>query len=245
MHNKKIRIAKLLSYYNQGSRREIEKLINQKKIYLNNHLVQSPVTFANEEDRIIVNDKIVVFKKEVEVFKFYKPYEVICSKNKQDNKKIIYEIIDEKFKNFIFAGRLDFKSEGLLILSNTSDLTRNLELPKNRFERKYEVRVFGFMNIDILRKKSQGCIVSGIKYRPFKFKIKSKIKKNTIIEMILTEGKKNEIREIFKSMNLQVNRLKRLSFGPFTLGNMKPGELKKLTKKEIVNYENYIGNKKG
>ena len=60
MHNKKIRIAKLLSYYNQGSRREIEKLINQKKIYLNNHLVQSPVTFANEEDRIIVNDKIVV-----------------------------------------------------------------------------------------------------------------------------------------------------------------------------------------
>jgi len=63
--------------------------------------------------------------------------------------------------------------------------------------------------------------------------------------MILTEGKKNEIREIFKSMNLQVNRLKRLSFGPFALGNMKPGELKKLTKKEIANYENYIGNKKG
>lgn len=245
MHNKKIRIAKLLSYYNQGSRREIEKLISQRKIYLNDHLVQSPVTFANEKDRIIVNDKIVFFKKEIEVFKFYKPYEVICSKNKQDNKKIIYEIINEKFKNFIFAGRLDFKSEGLLILSNTSDLTRNLELPKNRFERKYEVRVFGFMNIDILKKKSQGCIVSGIKYRPFKFKIKSKIKKNTIIEMILTEGKKNEIREIFKSMNLQVNRLKRLSFGPFTLGNMKPGELKKLTKKEIVNYENYIGNKKG
>ena len=103
MHNKKIRIAKLLSYYNQGSRREIEKLINQKKIYLNNHLVKSPVTFANEEDRIIVNDKIVVFKKEIEVFKFYKPYEVICSKNKQDNKKIIYEILDENHNKLLIC----------------------------------------------------------------------------------------------------------------------------------------------
>ena len=126
MHNKKIRIAKLLSYYNECSRREIEKLINQKKIYLNNHLVQSPVTFANEEDRIIVNDKIVVFKKEVEVFKFYKPYEVICSKNKQDNKKIIYEILDEKFKNFIFAGRLDFKSLVLDRINRPSDLKSSL-----------------------------------------------------------------------------------------------------------------------
>lgn len=156
MSHSKIRIAKLLANYNYGSRREIENLISNKKIKLNNKIILTPVTFANEEDKISINGKKVFFKKKISILKFYKPKDIICSKNKQDKRKIIYEILNAKYKNFIFAGRLDFKSEGLIILTNDSSLTRNLELPKNKFERKYEVRVFGDFNIEKLKLKSKG-----------------------------------------------------------------------------------------
>ena len=244
MNHVKIRIAKLLASYNYGSRREIENLISKKKIKLNNKIILTPVTFANEKDKITINGKKVLFKKKISIFKLYKPKDVICSKNKQDGRKIIYEIISYKYKNFIFAGRLDFKSEGLIILTNDSSLTRNLELPKNKFERKYEVRVFGDLNIEKLKSKSKGTKFNGIQYKPFDFKIKSKIKKNTIIEMNLREGKKNEIRNIFKELNLQVNKLKRISYGPFKLDNMLPGDLRKPSKIELEKYENYIRKQK-
>lgn len=240
MSHSKIRIAKLLANYNYGSRREIENLISNKKIKLNNKIILTPVTFANEEDKITINGKKVFFKKKISILKLYKPKDVICSKNKQDKRKIIYEILNAKYKNFIFAGRLDFKSEGLIILTNDSSLTRNLELPKNKFERKYEVRVFGDFNIEKLKLKSKGTKINGIQYKPFDFTIKSKIKKNTLIEMNLREGKKNEIREIFKSLDLQVNKLKRIKFGPFALDKMLPGEIKKASDLEIKKYENYI-----
>ncbi len=240
MSHKKIRIAKLLANYNQGSRREIEKLIKDNKIIVNKKLINSPITFVDTNDEIIVNNKKVFFKKELEIYKFYKPKNIICSKLKQDNKNIIYEIIPKKFKNFIFAGRLDFNSEGLMILTNSSTLTRNLELPKNKFSRTYEVRVYGELNLKILKNKSKGMVFKKQKYLPFKFKLKSQIKKNTNLEVTLFEGKKNEIREIFKSMHLQVNKLKRISYGPFDLDKMQPNEIKKITKKELEKYENYI-----
>lgn len=244
MNSHKIRIAKLLSNYNQGSRREIERLISNNKIYLNQKLVTTPVTFASIKDEILIEGKKINFIKKTEVLKFYKPVDIICSKNKQDSRKIIYEIIPSKYKNYIFAGRLDFKSEGLIILTNSSLITRNLELPINNFERRYEVRVFGEFNLDKLKKISFGKKIKGIFYKPFKFIIKSKIKKNTHLEIILREGKKNEIREIFKEMNLQVNKLKRISYGPFLISNIKPGEIRKVTKIEMNRYENYIRHKK-
>lgn len=244
MSSHKIRIAKLLSNYNQGSRREIERLIYDKKIYLNQKLVNSPVTFASIEDKILVKGKKVNFNKKIQVLKFYKPKDIICSKNKQDSRKIIYEIIQPKYKNFIFAGRLDFKSEGLIILTNSSSITRNLELPINKFERRYEVRVFGDFEIEKINKLSKGTKIEGILFKPFKYKIKSKIKKNTVIEMALQEGKKNEIRKIFKKINLQVNRLKRTAYGPFLLNKMKPGSVEKVSDVEFKKYENYIWEQK-
>ena len=240
MNHKKIRIAKLLANYNYGSRREIERLIKDKKIKLNNQIVISPATFVSENDNIAINEKKIFFKKKITVLKIYKPKDFICSKKKQDQRRIIYEILDEKYKNFIFAGRLDYKSEGLLIFTNDSHLTRNLEIPMNKFKRIYEVRAYGNFEIEDLKKKSMGTKIKNIKYRPFDFKIKSKIKKNTVFEISLSEGKKNEIREIFKSINLQVNKLKRLSYGPFILDKMKPGQVKKVSETELKKYESHI-----
>jgi len=235
-----MRIAKLLANYNQGSRREIERLITNKKIFLNKKIVSSPITFVDIKDEIIVNNKKVIFLKKTEILKFYKPKNIICSKKKQDERKIIYEIIDKKYKNFIFAGRLDYNSEGLILISNSSKICRNLELPKNNFERKYQVRVYGDFDINKLKKLSGGVNAGKKKYKPFKFEITSNIKKNTNLIMILKEGKKNEIREIFKKIDLQVNKLKRIAYGPFKINKLSPGKLELATQAELEKYEDHI-----
>ena len=235
-----MRIAKLLANYNQGSRREIERLITNKKIFLNKKIVSSPITFVDIKDEIIVNNKKVIFLKKIEIYKFYKPKNIICSKKKQDERKIIYEIIDKKYKNFIFAGRLDYNSEGLILLSNSSKICRDLELPKNNFERKYQVRVYGDFDINKLKKLSGGVNAGKKKYKPFKFQITSNIKKNTNLIMILKEGKKNEIREIFKKIDLQVNKLKRIAYGPFKINKLLPGKLELATQAELEKYEDHI-----
>lgn len=235
-----MRIAKLLANYNQGSRREIERLIKNKKIFLNKKIVSSPITFVDIKDEIIVNNKKVIFLKKTEILKFYKPKNIICSKKKQDERKIIYEIIDKKYKNFIFAGRLDYNSEGLILLSNSSKICRNLELPKNNFQRKYQVRVYGDFDINKLKKLSGGVNAGKKKYKPFKFQITSNIKKNTNLIMILKEGKKNEIREIFKKIDLQVNKLKRIAYGPFKINKLLPGKLELATQAELDKYEDHI-----
>ena len=91
-----------------------------------------------------------------------------------------------------------------------------------------------------LKEKSKGFIYKGTKYRAFNYKVISDIKKNTWIKLDLFEGKKNEIREIFRSINLNVNKLKRVSFGPFNLNNLKPGQIEMVSNKELKFYENYI-----
>ena len=105
-------------------------MIVDKKVSLNGKIITSPITFANVSDNIKINKKKINFIKKVRIFKFFKPRGVLCSKKKQDSRKIIYEILRSKFKNYIFAGRLDYNSEGLIILTNSSKITRSLEKPE-------------------------------------------------------------------------------------------------------------------
>ena len=236
----KIRIAKFLASYNVGSRREVEEMIQEGRISLNGQKINSPVHFVNQRDSIKLDGKLVIFKKFTQIYKYYKPVDCICSKNKQDERKIVYDILPKKFKNFIFAGRLDVNSEGLLIITNSGDITRKLELPQNEFSRKYRVRVYGYCDEKKIEELSKGKIINGIKYKPFTYKIFDKNKKNFWIELCLHEGKNREIRELMRSINLQVNKLVRVEFGPFKLGDLKPGDIQLAEKKEIEEYESYI-----
>ena len=236
----KIRIAKFLASYNVGSRREVEEMIQEGRISLNGQKINSPVHFVNQRDSIKLDGKLVIFKKFTQIYKYYKPVDCICSKNKQDDRKIVYDILPKKFRNFIFAGRLDVNSEGLLIITNSGEITRKLELPQNEFSRKYRVRVYGYCDEKKIEELSKGKIINGIKYKPFTYKIFDKNKKNFWIELCLHEGKNREIRELMRSINLQVNKLVRVEFGPFKLGDLKPGDIQLAEKKEIEEYESYI-----
>ena len=236
----KVRISKFLASHNVGSRREIERMIENGRIYLNGKLLTTPVHFINKKDSVKLDGKLLLFKKFKQIYKFYKPNNCICSKNKQDEREIVYDLLPKKFKNFIFAGRLDVNSEGLLIVTNDGEISRSLELPKNKFTRKYRVRVYGICEEKRIDNLSKGKKINGIQYRPFKYKIFNKNKKNFWIEIELKEGKNREIRELMRSIDLQVNKLTRLEFGPFKISNLKPGEIKIAELKEIKQYEDYL-----
>ena len=203
-YQKKIRIAKFLSNKGYGSRREIEQLIQKKRIIVNKEIISSPITFVNNEDEIIINNKKIDIKKKLEVWKFYKPLNYITSRNKQDDRPIIYDLLPFNLKKIKTVGRLDINSEGLLLLTDDGEIIRNLELPKNKFIRKYKVRVYGYIDENSLNRISKGVKINNIQYAPFEYKLLKKGNANSWLEFQVYEGKNNEIRNLCNAVNLKL-----------------------------------------
>jgi len=233
-----LRISKFLASKNIGSRKNIEKFISERRISLNGITVTTPITFVEETDQIYLDNKLINTKPKFEILKYYKPIGFITSHKKQDKRPIIFENLPNKYKNYKTAGRLDYNSEGLLILSSDGEITRELELPKNNFERKYEVLITGNFKKDNLQLISSGIKIKNILYKPFKYSIKSNNKNSVILELILIEGKNREIRKLMEHIKLKVKKLKRIEYGPFKLNDLKPGEIHSATKSEINKYLN-------
>tara|TARA_B110000014_G_C20100498_1_gene577577 strand:+ start:79 stop:792 length:714 start_codon:yes stop_codon:yes gene_type:complete len=236
-----LRISKFLASKNIGSRKDIEKFISERRISLNGMTVTTPITFVEEVDQIYLDNKLINTKLKFEILKYYKPIGFITSHKKQDKRPIIFENLPDKYKNYKTAGRLDYNSEGLLILSSDGEVTRELELPKNKFERKYEIIITGNFKRDNLQSISSGVKIKNVLYKPFKYSIKSNKKNSVILELILMEGKNREIRKLMEHIKLKVKKLKRIEYGPFKLNDLKPGEIHSATKSEI---KNYLNNKK-
>jgi 23S rRNA pseudouridine2605 synthase len=240
-YQKKIRIAKFLSSKGYGSRREIEQLILKNKIIVNKEIISSPITFVNNDDEIVINNKKINLQKKLDVWKFYKPLNYITSRNKQDDRPIIYDLLPFNLKKIKTVGRLDINSEGLLLLTDDGEIIRNLELPKNKFIRKYKIRVYGYINENSLDKISKGAKINNIRYAPFGYKLLKKGNANSWLEFQMHEGKNNEIRNLCAAINLKVNRLIRIEYGPFKLKNLLPGKVEKAEEKEMRLYEDHIG----
>jgi len=234
----KLRISKFLASKNIGSRKDIEKFIIEKRISLNGVIITTPITFVEETDLIYLDKKLINTKPKLEILKYYKPIGFITSHKKQDKRQIIFENLPDKYKNYKTAGRLDYNSEGLLILSSDGEVTRKLELPENKFQRKYEVTISGNFKIRNLQMISSGIKINNILYKPFKYSIKSNTKNSVILELILLEGKNREIRKLMDYIKLKIKKLKRIEYGPFKLNELKPGEIHSATKAEINNYIN-------
>ena len=239
-YQKKTRIAKFLSSKGYGSRREIEQLILKNKIIVNKEIIKSPITFVNDQDEIILNNQKINLYKKMEVWKFYKPINYITSRNKQDDRPIIYELLPFNLKKIKTVGRLDINSEGLLLLTDDGEIIRNLELPKNKFIRKYKVRVYGYIDENALNKISKGIKIKNVRYAPFEYKLLKEGNANSWLELQLQEGKNNEIRNLCSAINLKVNKLIRLEYGPFKLKKLLPGKIEKAEEKEMELYENHI-----
>ena len=234
------RIAKTIAASGICSRREAEKLISLGKVFVNGKKIDKPAFFVNKNDKIIVDNKLIQTNTKTQLFIFNKPKGVIVSNKDLQGRKTIYDIIPQNMKKLLYIGRLDFNTEGLLLLTNKSKLKRFLELPINKIERTYKVKVHGNINNINNNQLKSGITINKIKYGSINTRVIQSTEKNSWIEVKLTEGKNREIRKVMEFFNLYINDLIRIKFGPFILDTLKRGELIKVEEK-IINL--YIKNK--
>ena len=234
-----IRISKYLAKAGLASRREAEKLILDGRVTLNGETVIEPWRNCTKKD-VLTFDGIVVNQSiSTTLYQLHKPRGYLSTSKDAMGRKTIFELIEGELNHLMIIGRLDYNSEGLMILTNNGELKRYLELPKNKFERVYKVKIRGHLTSSNLTNIERGVSLDGLNYKPIAAKVLERNRSYSWIEMVLTEGKNREIRKILAGFNLNVERLIRSRFGPFKLDSLKAGKSKKLRLEDYSALRNY------
>ena len=222
------RLSKVIARNTSYSRRQAEKLIDEGRVSVDGKKIISQGMNVSENNKIFIDKKLINRSTDTQIYIFHKPRGCLVTHNDPSNRKTIFDFINKKYRNLITVGRLDYNSEGLLILTNDGQLKREFELPKNNYQREYKVKIQGKITDFIISKISKGITVKGQKYKSIEIKKINETSTYTWIRMILTEGKNREIRKIFDSLNMTVTRLIRVSYGKYRLGKLQKGGLIKV-----------------
>ena len=222
------RLSKVIARNTSYSRRQAEKLIDEGRVSVDGKKIIAQGMNVSENNKIFVDKKLINRSTDIQIYIFHKPKGCLVTHNDPSNRKTIFDFINKKYRNLITVGRLDYNSEGLLILTNDGQLKREFELPRNNYQREYKVKIQGKITDFIISKISKGITVKGQKYKSIEIKKINETSTYTWIRMILTEGKNREIRKIFDSLNMTVTRLIRVSYGKYRLGKLQKGGLIKV-----------------
>lgn len=228
------RIAKALARRGVASRRDIERMIEEGRITLDGKPVTHPATFIQPGDIVSVDGKPVDPPQRTRLWRYHKPAGLVTTHHDPEERRTVFESLPKGMPRVISVGRLDLNSEGLLLLTNDGALARELELPSRQWIRRYRVRVFGLVDEKRLKSLANGCVLDGVRYGPIEATLDSSKGDNSWLTVSLREGKNREIRKVMMGMNLHVSRLIRLSYGPFTLGNLKPHELEEVATRTLA-----------
>tara|TARA_Y100000590_G_scaffold429229_1_gene541568 strand:- start:433 stop:1128 length:696 start_codon:yes stop_codon:yes gene_type:complete len=223
-----MRINKFISNSGYCSRRDAEKLIFEKKVYINSKLCEGPYVKINKDDKVTINNKIIKYNNEISLWKMYKPIKTLCTNKDPKKRKTIFDIIPKTLPRLISVGRLDYMSDGLILLTNNGDFARKLELPSSNILRVYRVCVIGKVKSEQLNKIKEGLIIDGISYKKIEAKIEKMTNNKTWLKFKLKEGKNREIRKICHYFKWSVNKLTRLQYGSVKLKKEKPGQIVKI-----------------
>ncbi len=225
------RIAKFLSRAGVASRREVERMIAAGRIRLNGNILDTPAVKVSDQDRILVDDAPIAAKEPTRMWLYHKPLGLVTSAKDEKGRETIFDKLPETLPRVMTVGRLDINSEGLLLLTNDGGLKRKLELPSTGWMRKYRVRIKGYPNDIMLEPLRRGVTVDGERFQPMAVTIDRQQGANAWLTIGLREGKNREIRRALDSVGLSVNRLIRVSFGPFQLKTLKAGEVEEIRQK--------------
>jgi 23S rRNA pseudouridine2605 synthase len=222
----KERIAKRLAAAGVASRREVERMIEQGRVTVNGEKLTTPACLVGPADRITVDGKLVGGKPLPRVWRYHKPAGLVTTAKDPQGRATVFDMMPRSMGRVISVGRLDLNSEGLLLITNSGTLSRYMELPATGWKRSYRVRVWGTVKQSQLDTLKNGIEVEGIRYGAIDAQLeKNQTGTNVWLRMMLTEGKNREIRNVTRALDLHVNRLVRLTYGPFDLGDLKPGEI--------------------
>lgn len=222
------RIAKVLSRAGVASRRESERLIEMGEVTVNGKVITSPALNVTPRDKITVRGEPVGAPEPARLWLYYKPEGLVTSASDEKGRDTVFDHLPEDMPRVMSVGRLDLNSEGLLLLTNDGELKRRLELPSTGWLRKYRVRVKGNPTEPEIEPLRKGITVDGDRFQPMEVKIDRHQGANAWLTVGLREGKNREIRRAMDHIGVTVNRLIRVSYGPFRLNELKPGEVEEL-----------------
>lgn len=227
------RIAKNLSRRGVASRREVERMIQAGRISLNGEILTSAAVLVGDKDLILLDGKPVAKADATRVWRYHKPKGVLTTRQDEKNRKTVFDTLPKGLPRVHTIGRLDMNSEGLLLLTNDGKLKRKLELPSTGWIRKYRVRVHGKLTDEMLNPLRAGLKLDEHPFLPMQITIDRQQGSNAWLSVALREGKNREIRRAFEALDRPVNRLIRISYGPFQLGDLKSGEVVELRQKAL------------
>ena len=227
------RIAKVIARAGLCSRREAERLIAAGRVSIDGTRLDSPATNVQPGAIVTVDGTPLPAPEPARLWRYHKPKGVITTARDPQGRPTVFDQLPASLPRVLAIGRLDFNSEGLLLLTNDGAVKRRLELPSTGWTRRYRVRVHGRVEADRLRTLSRGLRIDGITYGPMEAQLERQAGANAWLNVALKEGKNREVRRVLEHIDLTVNRLIRVAYGPFQLGHLAPGAVREVTGKAL------------
>ena len=217
------RIAKRIARSGLASRRDAERMIAEGRVKLNGRTLTSPAIVVGPADRIEVDGAPIAERERTRLWLFHKPKGLVTTNRDPEGRPTIFSALPPELPRVMTVGRLDINTEGLILLTNDGGLARVLELPATGWLRRYRVRAHGEIEQAALDRLRRGITIDGMVYGAIEAEIERVQGTNLWLTVALREGKNREVRRVLEHLGLAVNRLIRISYGPFQLGDLKPG----------------------
>lgn len=219
------RIAKVIARAGLCSRRDAERWIAEGRVTLDGAVLDSPAITVTPDSKVTVDGKPLPRPEPARLWRYHKPKGVITTARDPQGRPTVFDQLPSHMPRVQAIGRLDINSEGLLLLTNDGGLKRQLELPATGWLRRYRVRVHGRVDPAQLKTLEKGVTVAGVNYGPVQALLERQTGANAWISFALREGKNREVRRICEHLGLTVNRLIRIAYGPFQLGQLEAGKV--------------------
>jgi 23S rRNA pseudouridine2605 synthase len=230
------RIAKLLARAGVASRRDVERMIADGRIALDGKVLETPATLLENLNGVTVDGQPVKPPIAARLYCFYKPAGCLTAARDPKGRPTIYDKLPPGLPRLMPVGRLDYMTEGLLLLTNDGELKRQLELPSTGVVRTYRARAFGDVTQAQLEELAEGVEIDGIRYGSIDANLERRTGRNCWIMLSLTEGKNREVRNVLAHLGLQVSRLIRVSYGPFSVDGLEPGAIGEIQREQLFQF---------
>ncbi|MEM8691025.1 MAG: pseudouridine synthase [Pseudomonadota bacterium] len=227
------RIAKVLARAGVASRRGAEEIILAGRVTVNDKEIDTPALNVLPTDKITLDGKPLAEPEPERIWLYHKPAGLVTTTKDEQGRKTIFDALPEDMPRVMSIGRLDLNSEGLLLLTNDGAVKRRLELPSTGWLRRYRVRVNGRPDDKTLAPLRDGITIEGVRFQPMQVSIDRQQGANAWLTIGLREGKNREIRRAMETVGLTVNRLIRVSYGPFQLADLKSGAVEEVRRRIV------------
>ena len=227
------RVARVLARAGIASRREAERLIEAGRVALNGQVLTSPAVNVGPSDIVTVDGAPIAEREPPRLWRYHKPPGLLTTHKDPKGRTTVFDTLPKDLPRVISVGRLDYSSEGLLLLTNDGAVARQLELPSTGVVRWYRARAFGRASQEKLDRLKDGITVDGVAYGSIEAKLERGQGANVWISLALSEGKNREVRKVLEALGMKVNRLIRVAYGPFELGDLAPGAVEEVPARQL------------